>query len=332
MVQKIRILKLLIKIFLWLLLAAALVCVSFSVVALIRERHDNEAIAPKTGTYIQAGDIRLFVQTAGDKSDTPILLIHGMASWSETWRPVMDMLVQDNWYVIAVDMPPFGFSDRPASHDYWRTAQADRLDALLTNMDISSAYIVGHSYGSRSVLEFAMQFPARVRGLVLVDPALSGIYGPVAAPSGLMQGLFSIAPLRYSLTAATLTNPLLTRTLLGLFLYDKQDATDEILAIYTMPARIKKSTSDLGFWMQGFVANEDTGLSSDVANYAKIRVPVALIWGEEDTTTPLEQGQKLQTFIPGSKLFTMPGIGHIPQIEDITAFNDVLRKALTEIQ
>jgi pimeloyl-ACP methyl ester carboxylesterase len=45
------------------------------------------------------------------------------------------------------------------------------------------------------------------------------------------------------------------------------------------------------------------------------------VWGDLDTTTPLSQGQRLAALIPGAELAVMPGVGHMPQIEHVGAFN-----------
>ena len=68
----------------------------------------------------------------------------------------------------------------------------------------------------------------------------------------------------------------------------------------------------------------DASASSDPAAYSRLSMPVLLIWGEKDTTTPLSLGQYLTRLIPGSRLVTMPGVGHMPPIEDADAFGRIL--------
>ena len=317
------------RFFIGIVLVVGGILFAFSVFALVRERDAGKTAAPDTGTFISAGDVELFVQTAGDKKNPPIMLVHGMAAWSETWRPVMEMLAERGWYVLAVDMPPFGFSERPEGGDFWRTAQAHRLNALLDTLAIQKITIVGHSYGSRSVLETAMRYPERVQALVLVDPALSGIYSTTTTSSGATTFLVN-AVLRYPIIASTMTNPFLSRFLLAKFIHDPADASDEILNVYRRPATLRASTEDLGAWLRGFMTGKDMGLSSDRENYSSLK-KVALIWGEEDTTTPLAQGEQLQKMIPKSTLVVIPNVGHIPQIEDTPAFNKALLKALASV-
>jgi hypothetical protein len=57
-------------------------------------------------------------------------------------------------------------------------------------------------------------------------------------------------------------------------------------------------------------------------------MPVVVIWGDRDTITPLEQGQRLAGLVPGAQLLVLDGVGHIPQIEAPQRFNDLLLKVV----
>lgn len=53
--------------------------------------------------------------------------------------------------------------------------------------------------------------------------------------------------------------------------------------------------------------------------FAKMRCPVDILWGTEDPWIPIERGRKLHDAIPGSRFFTLEGLGHLPQLEDSDA-------------
>ena len=59
--------------------------------------------------------------------------------------------------------------------------------------------------------------------------------------------------------------------------------------------------------------------------------PIAILWGDKDTVTPVEQARDLQTLLPQATLTLLPGLGHILQIEDPDLFNDALLKALGKL-
>ena len=74
----------------------------------------------------------------------------------------------------------------------------------------------------------------------------------------------------------------------------------------------------------GFLFSSEDTPSTRGASYAALKMPALLIYGDKDTTTPLAQGKKLKTLIPGADLVVLPGIGHMPQLED----TDAVRKLL----
>ncbi len=71
--------------------------------------------------------------------------------------------------------------------------------------------------------------------------------------------------------------------------------------------------------------------SADRSAYARLKQPVAILWGELDTVTPLEQARDLNVLLPQAHLTLLPGLGHIPQIEEPQIFNDALLKALSNL-
>jgi pimeloyl-ACP methyl ester carboxylesterase len=110
-------------------------------------------------------------------------------------------------------------------------------------------------------------------------------------------------------------------------------ASNTMAAKYTraappLPARPtgqgKGTARAIGDWLPQLLAEHDASASSDPAAYSRLTMPVLLIWGEQDTTTAPSLGQYLARIIPGSRLVPMPGIGHMPPIEDAEAFNRIL--------
>src|SRR5215212_2230207 len=85
----------------------------------------------------------------------------------------MGALAADGFRVVAMDVPPFGYSERlRGAESYGREKQARRIVAVLDALGIGQVSLVGHSVGARPTIEAAAAIPSRVRSLVLVDPAL----------------------------------------------------------------------------------------------------------------------------------------------------------------
>jgi pimeloyl-ACP methyl ester carboxylesterase len=308
-----------------LLLSAILVVTSFRLAASIRETGARAQLAPRTGHLVPTRSGRVFVQEKGPEGGIPVVLFHGTAAWSELWRHTSDALAAAGFHVIALDLPPFGFSDRPGS--YTRQDQAARINDVLDALKAEPAIIVGHSFGAGAATELAMRYPDRARALVLVDAAL----GLTAAPS---DAPWVVQPqwIREVLVSLTITNPVATQMLLKSLIAKKERALPEYVAILQRPLAQRDSTSDIADWLYYFLGTDTDAASADRNAYAKLEVPVAILWGDKDTITPVEQALDLRTLLPSdTELTLLRGLGHIPQIEDPGMFNDALLKTLGKL-
>src|SRR5688572_18670783 len=160
-----------------LLLAVFIVLAGFRIAAAQREtrlRHDE---APSMGRFVKAADVELFVQEEGPSHGPPVVFVHGTGAWSEIWRGTMRALADSGYRAIALDLPPFGYSSRPADADYGDGAQARRILAALDSLRITRATLVGHSFGARPTMQVTFTAPTRVERLVLVDAALDLVRG-----------------------------------------------------------------------------------------------------------------------------------------------------------
>jgi pimeloyl-ACP methyl ester carboxylesterase len=303
---------------------------TFSVQAGRREVHARVDGAPPTGRFVSAGDVEVFVQEAGPPAGPAVLFVHGTGAWSETWRESMTALAATGYRAIAIDLPPFGYSQRPDRPRYGKREQGQRIVAVVDALQIPRVILVGHSFGGGPTVEATVLAPERVGGLVLVDAAL-GVRtdGAPATPSpALMRGFLAVAPLRDALVATFLTNPLFTRRLLQAFIADPAHATDERVRVYQRPLTVQGSTRAIGEWLPALLAPGAPAASEDPAVYRALAMPLVVIWGDRDTITPLEQGQRLAGLAPGAQLLVLDGVGHIPHIEAPPRFNDLLLKVI----
>src|SRR4051794_29206452 len=159
------------KALLALLLSLVLVVVAFRMAASIRETGSRAELAPSWGHLVPTSSGGVFVQEQGPPNGTPVVLFHGTAAWSELWRHTTPVLAAAGFHVIAVDLPPFGFSHRPGG--YTRQEQAARINDVLIHLKAAPAIIVGHSFGAGAATELVMRHPERARALMLVDAALA---------------------------------------------------------------------------------------------------------------------------------------------------------------
>ena len=299
-----------------------------------REQQVAAEVAPRTGRFVKAHDVELFVQERGDPTRPAVVFVHGTGAWSETWLPAMDAVAAAGLHAVALDLPPFGYSQRPDPPRYGKQEQGRRIAALLDAMALVRPVLVGHSFGAGPTVEAVLAGPDRVRALVLVDAAL-GIREAGQAPasgSPLARGFLSVGPLRDAVVATVFSNPRYTRKLLQSFVADPAVATDARVAIYQRPLAVRGTTRAFGQWLPALLLPDPQARSEDPGEYARLRLPVVALWGDRDSITPLAQGQRVVGLVPGARLVVLPGVGHIPQIENADAFNKGLVEALDGLE
>lgn len=279
------------------------------------EHRDLAHSAPRDGRFVVVDGVRVFARLHPGRADrVPVLLVHGTAAWSGTWFELIPALQRASWPVIAVDLPPFGYSDKATHTDFSRTAHAARLRGVLDAFGIERAMVVGHSFGGGPALEFAMREPARVERLVLVDAAL-GLAAPPPDAANAACRVLAMPRVRNVLMSSTAANPLWSGTLLRSFVARKDAVTPQRMVAYREPASLRGASSALGAWAHHFACVRETGMSMDADRIRAIHVPMFLLWGADDTITPPAQATHLQSLVPGTPLRMMEGVGHIPHIE-----------------
>lgn len=284
----------------------------YSVTASLRETVEPGREGHR-GTYVKAGGLDMHYMSWGPPTGRPILLVHGTLAWSKTWYEIAERLAGAGFRVIAPDLPPFGFSERPADGDYSRKAQARLILAFADAMGLESVLLVGHSYGGGATMEAAFSAPDRIEGLVLLDVALA-LDSPDGA--GLMSKLFSAPLLGRSLTAATFTNPLMTGKGLRDFIFDDAIVDARRIALYQQPFAVDNTSAEVANWLAGALFGDESGsLAADRANYRNFARPVVLVWGREDTVTPLAQGEAIRALLPRATLVVLDRVNHIPHVE-----------------
>jgi hypothetical protein len=144
-----------IRILLGLLLLLVVAVAGFRLAAAFRETGTREALAPAAGRLVPTSSGGVFIQEKGPADGIPVVLFHGTAAWSELWFRTTDALAAANFRVIALDLPPFGFSDRPGT--YTRADQAARINDVLGALKAAPAVIVGHSFGAGAATELVMR-------------------------------------------------------------------------------------------------------------------------------------------------------------------------------
>ncbi len=117
---------------------------------------------------------RQVLPEASTKSLGDVVLVHGLAANQAFWNLELVGTLAKRFRVTSFDLRGHGYSSRPAS-GYTPQEMAVDLQALLDRLDITSAHLVGHSYGGLIALRLALDSPRRFRSLTLADTRLRGV-------------------------------------------------------------------------------------------------------------------------------------------------------------
>lgn len=292
-----------------------------------------ETLADPDSQFTDVNGITVHYKTAGE-GDPALVLLHGFAASTYSWREVMPPLAEV-YRVVAFDRPAFGLTDRPLPGDfpngvnpYTAEAQADLTVGLMDKLGIDRAVLVGNSAGGTIATYTALRHPERVQALILVDAA---IYAGGGSPA-FVRPLFKTPQMRH-------VGPLFARAIQNWGYQFGQSAwhdpsrfTDEIWQNYIKPLRAENW--DRALW-ELTAASQPLGLDQRLD---ELTVPVLVITGDDDRIVPTEQSIRLAGEIPGAQLVVIPNCGHVPQeecpaqvLEAINAFLTELSKATTEI-
>lgn len=310
------------------LIFVAVLIAMFRFAAATREAQNAETAAGAGATFATVAEQKVHYRAWGPEGGRPLILIHGTLAWAETFRDIAAPLAAKGYRVIAPDLPPFGFSDRPVGHDYSRTGQAKRILAFATVMGFERFTLGVHSYGGGAAIEAAFSEPDRIDGLILLDVALGLGQEPQSPPWVLRAS----SDVRDVIVASTLTNPVTTGLGLKAFVADDSIVTTERIDLYRKPFVMRGTTTAIGRWLlTSLFRDENNAASSNPESYKAFQPPVLVIWGREDTVTPLAQGEAIAASLPNAKLEVLDGVNHIPHVEkpaEVVALIDTFMRAL----
>jgi pyruvate dehydrogenase E2 component (dihydrolipoamide acetyltransferase) len=235
------------------------------------------------------GDLHVVQQGEGEET---VLLLHGFGGDAQNWRFIMADLAQAH-AVVAMDLPGHGASTKSVGDGALDGFVSDVV-ALMSQLEIDRAHVVGHSLGGLIAAHFAAAHPDRVLSLTLVAPA--GLGAPVN--SEFLDGFVAASSRREVkavLRALFATEDLVSRPLIEEVLrYKRLEGVPEALATI-----------------------RDANFSDDVPTLAPdlgtLDIPVLVVWGAQDAVISSELAGAASA---SARLEIIPTAGHSPHVEE----------------
>ena len=224
-------------------------------------------------------------------SGAPLLMIMGLGWTSHAWhrsRPVLSK----KYRTIALDNRGVGRSEAPAG-PYSMAQMAADAAAVQNAARVNAAHVFGVSMGGMIAQEFALQFPKKVRSLILGCTAAGGP-DAVRAEQEVLQVLMTRGQ-----------DPDAFAKAMGPFIYDAGTSAQQIEEDTAVRRKWYPSADAYFAQLQGIMAWEAYG------RLAQISAPTLVIHGENDRLVPPENARMIAARIPGAKLTILPQASHI---------------------
>jgi pimeloyl-ACP methyl ester carboxylesterase len=262
----------------------------------------------------------------------PLLLVHGLGSSAGVeFYFNLEALAREHT-VYGLDLPGFGKSEKPRL-EYSIPFFLDVVHSFMGSQGLDQAAVMGVSLGGRVALGFALEFPAAVSRLVLVDALGLGLPRRVMAYTVLLARGFGEVALSGTAAALRRMNPALVRRLWGIYLARPGKVahilTDERIAdhmeLLSTPAyraaylSALRSIAGVRRLRTGITVNE---------RLASLTAPTLLIWGGHDNIFPVANAQAASLLIRDARLVVFEDSGHTPQMEEPARFNRVVLEFL----
>ena len=271
--------------------------------------------------FLDVGGVRTRHVTGGD--GLPVLLLHGIGRSLEDFGPTIGALSTTH-RVYAPDMIGFGYTDKPdVSYSLPGLARFVRhyLDAVAETRPVT---LIGNSLGGAVAQMFAVLYPGRARGLVLVNSA--GFGRDVA----LALRLCAVPGLGERLLAA---NPGGARRVTRSLFASPDFATPERIAhtldLSRQPGAARAFLSVLR--SIGDVRGARAGWQAELAErLPALNLPTLIVWGDRDEILPVRHLEAARRTHPHASVHLFEQTGHVPQIEREASFTALLRQFLEQ--
>lgn len=227
----------------------------------------------------------------------PIILLHGIPTWSFLYNEVIPLLA-DNYRVIAPDFLGHGYSDRRDFFDRSLLAQTEMILRFMEHLGIERAHFVGHDTGGGVALIMAIHHPERVARLVLTNV--------VAYDSWPIDDMVALGnPSWRRKTPEEVAEFLASGLPDGLF--NKERLTPAFRAGIVAPYSDEEGKISIIRNASSLNTNHTTML---VARHSEIKSPTLCLWGVHDPWQTINDGEKLSREIRDARLVRVENASH----------------------
>src|SRR3989440_4751953 len=270
----------------------------------------------------QHGDI--FYKVAGEENDgAPLVLVHGIGAGASNfmWRRNFDELARD-FRIYALDLLGFGFSDKPASAPYSADLYTELIADFIREVALAPSHIIASSLGAAYSVRVADEQPELVRSLVLVSPTGAGLLRSRPGVAGAaFYGLLQSPVLGTSFYNVMASERSIRDYARENLFYDHHCVTDRLVTNLYATSHQPRAQHAIAAFLSGYL-NTDTR-----SPFSRLTQRVVLVWGKQDSATPVDKGALLLELNPRATLQVFDYCRMMPEQEQPQKFNALVRDA-----
>jgi len=245
--------------------------------------------------FIETANGKIFYWMNNSFPDRPLaILLHGLSSNHTTWEKAMEILAENEYNSLAIDLRGHGYSDKTKKKNLYKLAVlTDDLQAIIEKEQIQNFILVGYSFGGQIAIDYAAKHQENIKGLMLI----SANYAPPLA-SLRLGGLTFLARIILNLLAALL----IWQKRQTYHYYQHGQATGYWNSVWdglrTMPLAVN-------FWL----LSEVTGIDLTEA-IKKLHVPLIILCGQKDIFIAPKKTKQITEQIPGAQFIISKNPDH----------------------
>lgn len=248
----------------------------------------------------QINGVKVVYDETGKSDGKPVILLHGWGCNYNTVKSIAKCL-ETELKVYSLDLPGHGKSEEP--QEVWGTDDFARMIVeFIRQQNIADPVLIGHSFGGRTSLAVSRMYP--IKKMILVDSA--GL-----TPKRSLRYYYKV----YSYKALKK----LAKVLMG----------EERAKKFIEKQAKKKGSADYQNSSPKMRAIMSKCVNEDLRKrFSDIKTSTLLVWGENDTATPLSDAKIMEKMIPDAGLVVFPKAGHYSFLDNPFGFKAVVREFL----
>ena len=277
---------------------------------------------PKTidSGYAEVNKTKLYYEIAG--KGEPLVLIHGSFGDRRFW----DLQFYDlskKYKVLRYDLRGFGRSALPIENEVYR--DSDDLDALIDFLGIKKAHVCGLSFGSFVVIDFALSHPDKCLSLIPVGPRVAG--------DDLNE---------YKTSNVDTLRAIISKVTEMVKSKGAKEATDylwigdHVMGKAVVTTRTRHALLKMGYeysWWRYLHGNKRKyAFPNAIKKLNEIKIPTLIVTAEYDLELCKDVAAIMTKEIPGAKLISIKGAGHIMNMDQPKEFNEIISKFIDQIK